>query len=207
MDIRNEILEPEVFYHIYNRGINSEKIFDSKENYLFFLRKFTTYVNPVCHVYAYCLMPNHFHFLIKVKSELEIKNFSKVSTFTKDDLGKQEKGLHSFDSIVSKQIGKFISSYSQAYNKVTNRHGALLESPFKRKRIVTEEYLKNLIIYIHLNPTELKQEIDKYQFSSFSSILSHFKTNLKRTETIAIFGDLENFIYSHNHPQKFNFDF
>ena len=207
MDIRNEILEPEVFYHIYNRGINSEKIFDSKENYLFFLRKFITYVNPVCDVYAYCLMPNHFHFLIKVKSELEIKNFSKVSTFTKDDLGKQEKGLHSFDSIVSKQIGKFISSYSQAYNKVTNRHGALLESPFKRKRIVTEEYLKNLIIYIHLNPTELKQEIDKYQFSSFSSILSHFKTNLKRTETIAIFGDLENFIYSHNHPQKFNFDF
>jgi REP element-mobilizing transposase RayT len=207
MDIRNEILEPEVFYHIYNRGINSEKIFDSKENYLFFLRKFTTYVNPVCDVYAYCLMPNHFHFIIKVKSELEIKNFSKVSTFTKDDLGKQEKGLHSFDSIVSKQIGKFISSYSQAYNKVTNRHGALLESPFKRKRIVTEEYLKNLIIYIHLNPTELKQEIDKYQFSSFSSILSHFKTNLKRTETIAIFGDLENFIYSHNHPQKFNFDF
>ena len=207
MDIRNEILEPEVFYHIYNRGINSEKIFDSKENYLFFLRKFTTYVNPVCDVYAYCLMPNHFHFLIKVKSELEIKNFSKVSTFTKDDLGKQEKGLHSFDSIVSKQIGKFISSYSQAYNKVTNRHGALLESPFKRKRIVTEEYLKNLIIYIHLNPTELKQEIDKYQFSSFSSILSHFKTNLKRIETIAIFGDLENFIYSHNHPQKFNFDF
>ena len=207
MDIRNEILEPEVFYHIYNRGINSEKIFDSKENYLFFLRKFITYVNPVCDVYAYCLMPNHFHFLIKVKSELEIKNFSKVSTFTKDDLGKQEKGLHSFDSIVSKQIGKFISSYTQAYNKVTNRHGALLESPFKRKRIVTEEYLKNLIIYIHLNPTELKQEIDKYQFSSFSSILSHFKTNLKRIETIAIFGDLENFIYSHNHPQKFNFDF
>ena len=207
MDIRNEILEPEVFYHIYNRGINSEKIFDSKENYLFFLRKFTTYVNPVCDLYAYCLMPNHFHFIIKVKSELEIKNFSKVSTFTKDDLGKQEKGLHSFDSIVCKQIGKFISSYSQAYNKVTNRHGALLESPFKRKRIVTEEYLKNLIIYIHLNPTELKQEIDKYQFSSFSSILSHFKTNLKRIETIAIFGDLENFIYSHNHPQKFNFDF
>ena len=207
MDIRNEILEPEVFYHIYNRGINSEKIFDSKENYLFFLRKFTTYVNPVCDLYAYCLMPNHFHFIIKVKSELEIKNFSKVSTFTKDDLGKQEKGLHSFDSIVCKQIGKFISSYSQAYNKVTNRHGALLESTFKRKRIVTEEYLKNLIIYIHLNPTELKQEIDKYQFSSFSSILSHFKTNLKRIETIAIFGDLENFIYSHNHPQKFNFDF
>ena len=207
MDIRNEILEPEVFYHIYNRGINSEKIFDSKENYMFFLRKFTTYVNPVCEVYAYCLMPNHFHFLIKVKSELEIKNFYKVSIFTKDELGKQEKGLHSSDSIVSKQIGKFISSYSQAFNKVSNRHGALLESPFKRKRIVSEEYLKNLIIYIHLNPTELKQEIERYPFSSFSSILSKFKTNLKRNETIAIFGDVENFIYSHNHPPKFDFEF
>lgn len=207
MDIRNEILEPGIFYHIYNRGINSKKIFDSKENYLFFLRKFALYVNPVCDTYAYCLMPNHFHFLIKVKSELDIKTFSKDSTFNKYEKSNPEKGLHSFDSVVSKQIGKFISSYSQSYNKVTNRHGALLESPFKRKRIVTEEYLKNLIIYIHLNPTALKQDINTYPFSSYSSIISNFKTNLKRTETITIFGDLENFIYSHNHPTRFDFEF
>lgn len=112
MDSRNEVLEPDAFYHIYNRGVNSENIFSSKENYLFFLKKFTAYVNPVCEVYAYCLMPNHFHFLIRIKSKEEIQSFVKVSNFDKGDNDKQEKGLHTFDSLVSKQIGKFISSYS-----------------------------------------------------------------------------------------------
>ena len=165
MNIRNEILEPDAFYHIYNRGINSEKIFDTEENYLFFLLKFKIYLNPVCDVFAYCLMPNHFHFLIKVKSEIEINTFAKVLNFDKKDITKQEKGLHSFDSIVSKQMGKFVSSYSQAYNKVTNRHGALLESPFKRKRVENEEYLRNLIIYIHLNPIDIKKNFESYIFS------------------------------------------
>jgi len=207
MDIRKEVLEPDAFYHVYNRGVNSEKIFDAKENYLFFLKKFAAHINPVCEVYAYCLMPNHFHFLIKVKSKKEIQTFVKVSNFEKGDHDEQQKGLHAFDSLVSKQIGKFISSYSQAYNKFTNRHGALLESPFKRKRIETEEYLRNLIIYIHLNPTDLKQNFETYPFSSFPSILSQSKTNLMREEAIILFGDIENFIYSHNHPPKFDFKF
>jgi putative transposase len=207
MNIRNEILETDAFYHIYNRGINSEKIFDTEENYLFFLLKFKIYLNPVCDVFAYCLMPNHFHFLIKVKSEIEINTFAKVLNFDKKDITKQEKGLHSFDSIVSKQMGKFVSSYSQAYNKVTNRHGALLESPFKRKRVENEEYLRNLIIYIHLNPIGIKKNFESYIFSSYKAILSKVKTNLKREETIAVFGDIDNFIYLHNYPPKFDFKF
>jgi REP element-mobilizing transposase RayT len=228
MNIRDEILEYEAYYHIYNRGINSGKIFSTEENYLFFLSKFATYLNPVCDVFAYCLMPNHFHFIIKVKSKEEIKNFVKAqnttNTFVKVqnfDKGvqenfnkgfdttttKHEKGLHAFDSAVSKQMGKFISSYSQAYNKVKKRHGALLESPFKRIRVDSEEYLKNLIIYIHLNPTDLKLNFEEYKFSSFNSILSNSKTNLKREEVIKIFGDQKNFIYCHNHPPKFDFKF
>ena len=108
MDIRKEVLEPDAFYHVYNRGVNSEKIFDAKENYLFFLKKFAAHINPVCVVYAYCLMPNHFHFLIRVKSKKEIQTFVKVSNFDKGDDDKQQKGLHAFDSLVSKQIGNLL---------------------------------------------------------------------------------------------------
>ena len=207
MNIRDEILEPETYYHIYNRGINSGKIYSAEENYLFFLSKFAKYLNPVCDVFAYCLMPNHFHFIIRVKSEDEIRTFVKVQNFEKGGDEKHEKGLHAFDSVVSKQIGKFISSYSQAYNKVNNRHGPLLESPFKRIRIDSEEYLRNLIIYIHLNPMDLKLNFEHYKFSSFNSILSNAKTNLKREEVINIFGDKENFIFCHNHPPKYDFKF
>ena len=57
-------LEQDKLYHIYNQGNNREQIFYNSENYLYFLRKFRQFVLPHCDVLAYCLMPNHFHFLI-----------------------------------------------------------------------------------------------------------------------------------------------
>jgi hypothetical protein len=148
-------------------------------------------------------MPNHFHFLVKVKSEQEFESFVKVQNFDKAP----KEGLHSYSAIVSKQIGKFISSYSQSYNKVNNRHGALLESPFKRIRIDSDEYLKNLILYIHLNPLDINQNFETYRFSSYQAIISKLSTNIVRDQVIQTFGDLENFIYCHRHPPKLDFKF
>ena len=205
MNIVNEIIEPDSFYHVYNRGINSCAIFQNQGNYLYFLNQFSKYLNEVVDVYAYCLMPNHFHFLIKVKSTEELETFVKVLTFDKD--GSVKKGLHSSSNIVSKQIGKFISSYSQSFNKVNNRHGALLESPFKRIRVDTDEYLKNLIIYIHLNPGDIKMNYETYKFSSYLALLSNSKTNIMRDEVLTIFEDIDNFKYCHKYPPKFDFKF
>ncbi|TRX00597.1 transposase [Flavobacterium gawalongense] len=202
MDIRVQNLEPDCFYHIYNRGINSNKIFENQENYVFFLKQFSKYVLGICDVYGYCLMPNHFHFVLKIKSESKIKSFAKVPNFDKT---LQNQGLHSFSSIASKQISKFISSYSQSYNKVNNRHGALLESPFKRKKIETEEYLRNLMIYIHQNPIELKIDFKTYKFSSYAAIVSKADTNIMRSEIIELFDDLDNFIFCHDKLNDFEF--
>ncbi|GEM56145.1 hypothetical protein B0A58_10970 [Flavobacterium branchiophilum NBRC 15030 = ATCC 35035] len=194
MNIREEIIEPDCFYHLYNRGINGNRIFDNEQNYDYFLRQFTKYVNEVCEVYAYCLMPNHFHFLIKVKSKDELAIF--LTEHTKNNLIQQ--GLHADTNIVSKQIGKFISSYSQAYNKVNKRHGPLLESPFKRIKINGNEYLTNLILYIHCNPLELRKEIENYKYSSYRAIVSTSKTHVQRESVLEIFGGIENFIFCHN---------
>ena len=203
MDIRIQTLDPECFYHIYNRGINSGKIFENVDNYLFFLKQFSKYVTPVCDVYAYCLMPNHFHFVLKIKAKEELLLFARNELkLTKVN----SEGLHAIQNVVSKQISKFISSYSQSYNKVYNRHGALLESPFKRKKIESEEYLRNLILYVHQNPVDLKRDFKTYKFSSYAAMLSNAKTNLKRTEVIELFDALDNFIFCHNNPFE-SFDF
>ncbi len=202
MNIRNEILEPDCFYHIYNRGINSVKIFNEDKNYGFFLEKFLEYSKDILEVYAYCLMPTHFHIIVKIKSELLIKNF-----VTNQIHGNCKAGLHNDEMIVSKQIGKFISSYTQAFNKSQKRHGALLESPFKRKRIVDEEYLKNVIIYTHLTPQDIAENFERYNYSSYNSILSDTITNIERTEVLEHFGGNENFIYTHRFPPKFDFKF
>ena len=202
MNIRNQILEPDCFYHLYNRGVNSAKIFNEDQNYSFFLKKLLDYLVPILDVYSYCLMPNHFHIVIKVKSQYELQQL--LNSELKSNI---RFGLHSNEMIVSKQIAKFLSSYSQAFNKSIKRHGALLESPFKRKKIADEDYLKNVIIYTHLNPQDIAVNFETYKYSSYCSILSKSVTNLKRTEVLNYFGGRENFIYSHRFPPKFDFNF
>ena len=201
-DIRTTPIEADCFYHIYNRGINGETIFKSDRNYFFFLNKVAELLVPVCDIYAYCLMSNHFHFLVKIKSDFELESLVKVQ-----NLDKASSGLHSPQNVFSKQIAKIFNSYSQAFNKENGRHGALIESPFKRKLISSEEYLINTIIYIHQNSQNhmITDDFTNYRFSSYQSILSNSKTLLKRNEVIELFDDRENFILSHKKIIDFEF--
>ena len=200
MDIRVQNLEPDCFYHIYNRGVNGDKVFEEEGNQIFFMNQFSKYLKSVCDVYAYCLMPNHFHFLIKIKSNEELLNFGNGQKCSP-----KNSGLHSVQNLASKQLSKLMSSYTQSYNKVYNRHGPLFESPFKRKKIDSERYLKNVIIYIHQNPSEIKRDFKTYKFSSYPAILSTLKTNVMRAEAIELFFDLENFIFCHHNLIEFKF--
>ncbi|MBL3549560.1 MULTISPECIES: transposase [unclassified Chryseobacterium] len=194
-DIRTTSIEADCFYHIYNRGINGEHIFKSDRNYSFFLNKVVEFLIPVCDVYAYCLMPNHFHLLVKIKSDLELSSLVKVLNLDKAT----QTGLHSPQNIFSKQFARLFNSYSQSFNKEYKRHGALIESPFKRKLITSDKYLINMIIYIHQNPQNhsIAHQFSKYNFSSYQSILSKSRTLLKRDEVIELFGGVENFKLSH----------
>jgi len=195
MDIRNQPIEADKFYHIYNRGVNGEVIFKSTRNFDFFLKKVEEYLIPVCEIYAYCLLPNHFHFLVKVKSEKEMESLVKVST-----LDKAERGLHAQQNIFSKQFSRLFNSYSQAFNKENGRHGALIESPFKRKEINNLDYLRRVLIYIHRNPQlhELVEDFRDYNYSSYKSILNNSENFLQKNEIIELFDDKENFIFCHN---------
>jgi len=159
MDIRSTPIEADCFYHIYNRGINGEIIFKTAKNYLFFLNKLKEYLSNVCDIYAYCLMPNHFHLLVRIKNN---KYLSEITNHQNKEL---EKGLHASQNIFSKQFAKVFNSYSQAFNKENNRHGSLIESPFKRKLITSEDYLRKCIIYIHQNPSH--GDFKNYKYSSY----------------------------------------
>jgi len=202
MEIRTDGLEPNFFYHIYNRGINGNIIFETPENYFYFIRRMKFFLIPVCDFYAYCLMPNHFHLVVKIKSDEEILKFlnesGKHSNF-------KDKGLHSYNSLISKQLAKFLSSYSQAYNKFNKtRTGALLESPFKRIRIDSEDYLRKLIVYVHQNSNKFFPKLEDYSFSSYKILISESETFLKRKEILEIFYDKENFILCHQKEEFLN---
>jgi len=136
-------LIPEATCHFYNRANGNEKLFLSDDNYLFFIQKYSQYLSIV-NTYCYCLMPNHFHFLISIKSEKELRNYFSEIKKEEYDLEKQ----------ISNQFSNFFNSYSKAFNKVYNRKGSLFMNSFKRKHITDKNYLKQVIYYIHHNPAE-----------------------------------------------------
>jgi putative transposase len=196
MQNKLEALQPDTFYHIYNRANGSERLFNSDENYLFFLRKYKEYILPICHTYCYCLMPNHFHFLIQIKSEQELELFfnqkisSNIKAFPK---------FKTLEKLISKQFSNFFSCYTQAFNKQQQRKGSMFIKNFKRKKITDTAYLLNLVKYIHYNPIEAKlaTELNEWKFSSYAGILSQTPTLLKRADILEWYNDLANFKFAH----------
>lgn len=67
MKNNKEYLAHGCYYHIFNRGNNGETIFKKPENYAYFLNLWGKYITPIADTFCYCLLPNHFHFLIRFK--------------------------------------------------------------------------------------------------------------------------------------------
>jgi REP element-mobilizing transposase RayT len=186
----HERLEPDGFYHIYNRANGNEKIFLNTENYSFFLNQYSKYLGNLIETYSFCLLPNHFHLLVKIKSEQELKTIiDEASKTTEWDSAK----------FLSKQFSNFFSSYTQAFNKVQGRRGSLFMKNYKRKRINDEKYLLKLVHYIHYNPIEagLAINLEEWKFSSYNTILSDKGTKIERQKVIDLFSDKANFIAFH----------
>ncbi|MDT0644093.1 hypothetical protein RM553_14745 [Zunongwangia sp. F363] len=188
-------LEPDKFHHGYNRANGNENIFKNKENYRFFLQQYKKYIVPLADTFCYCLMPNHFHFLFRIKSEPELK---KLVDFPNSP---------AVEKFLSKGFSNFFSSYTQAFNKQQNRRGSLFMKNFKRKCIEKEDYLYNLIPYIHNNPVAAKlcEKAEDWEFSSYNSIISEKPTLLQREEILEYFDGRSNFISFHKKPNNDNF--
>lgn len=209
-------LEEDQYYHIYNRANGNEKIFVEKDNYRYFMDKYKQHINPIADTYCYCLMPNHFHFLIRIKTENEVRKAlvgkQHVPGF-ESGAGKQHvpgfenlgrvRGSNEeqpLEKILSKQLSNFFNAYAKAFNKQQNRMGSLFIKNFKRKKIEDMRYMKNLIPYIHNNPVEARMVNAPEQFlhSSYNAILNNDNSFLKASELIEWYDDLNNFIDSHS---------
>lgn len=83
------------------------------------------------------------------------------------------------------------------FNKQNNRKNALFDSPFKRIRIDSDDYLIKSIIYVHQNSMAVCDNLENYLYSSYKNVLSSQQTDIKRNEVLEIFGGTDNFIYCH----------
>lgn len=192
------ILEPDGMYHIYNRANGSERLFASDENYRYFLQQYQKYIEPIAETWCYCLMPNHFHFLVRIKSEKEI------SMFFREVKGRNLQGFQNLEGLTNQQFSNFFNAYAKAFNKEQGRKGSLFMHTYKRKAITDSKYLIKLIHYIHYNPIEagLCAKPEMWKYSSYIAIVANKPTNINRNEVIDLFDDLENIKYCHQVPPK-----
>ncbi|WP_029274477.1 transposase [Pedobacter borealis] len=176
------------FYHIYNRSIDRQPLFKSDANYRFFLKKFDLYLSNVLDVYAYCLLGNHFHLLIRVKESLKAND--PISEFSVHD-------------IVSKQFRIFFQSYALAFNIQHKRIGTLFQTPFKRAQINDESYFTRLVYYIHSNPQKhnLISDFRDWKWSSYGRILLEANTKLKKHYVLDWFGGKAGYLKFHSDIQ------
>jgi len=193
MKLNIETLIADTYYHIYNRGTNSENIFKEERNYNFFLKKYALYIYPIAETYAYCLLKNHFHLLIRTRSEQEI-----LATRKTDDNGNTSKQENP-SVIVSGAFASLFKSYAQSINKSHHRTGRLFEEPFRRIEVDSDEYLLQIIKYIHRNPQMhgFVPDFKDYAHSSYATHLLTATTKLKREEVMNLFGGTSNFVEIH----------
>ena len=194
------LLENDKYYHIYNRGNNKTILYKEESDYLYFLKLYEKYLFSVVDTFTWVLMSNHFHFLVRIKSESDIDyaNHLKKKTLLKAKLDP------------SVQFGHVFNAYTKYFNKKYDRTGSLFENKFKKIEIDSEEYLKYLVYYIHHNPVHhgFTNSISNYKYSSYQTILSKDETKLCRNEVIEWFDDIDNFKYFHsiNRIKEMTFD-
>lgn len=176
----------DAYYHIYNHANGNENLFKERKNYFFFLSKSDFHLGSIANRIAWCLMPNHFHLLIKIKSFDEIKQESIQF--------KELKTAEQQSNFISKKFSNFFSSYTQSYNKVYQRRGSLFLKNFKRKEIQDEKYLLNLLLYIHQNPVRhgFVNSCSDWEFSSFRNFPTENQELLE-----LIFDDIDNYKWIH----------
>ncbi|QQG43239.1 MAG: transposase [Candidatus Daviesbacteria bacterium] len=208
---RKTPLVTDEIYHVYNRGINRQPTFTTKKEYqrAMLALKFYKVANPpvrlskflesdkerqaeilkmmdqgekLVEILCFCLMPNHFHFLLKQKKEGGISKF----------------------------LGNFQNSYTRYFNTLNERDGSLFLDQFKAKRIETDEQLIHVSRYIHLNPytgfaVKSFKELEKYPWSSFPSYLTGDNSFIEPDLVLGTFkgvGDYREFVLDQANYQR-----
>lgn len=185
-------LHPGRMYHIISHAVGNEQLFRENENYRFFLDKYFFYTLPVADTITYCLMPNHFHFMIRIRPEKDIglyywekKNCEAISEV--------------FPDFIMQQFSNLLNSYAKAYNKVYKRRGSLFVDNLRRFELESEKYFTALVLYIHHNPVKhcFCRSANKWKWSGYNEMLDNSITHLRRNEVLEWFGGRDSFIRSH----------
>lgn len=181
-------LQPGHYYHIYNRGNNREDLFREERNYRYFMSLYERHVAPIAETFAYCLLRNHFHFLVRISEPIALPTATLDSRLVKP----------------SQTFSNCFNAYAKAINKAYGRTGSLFQDRFRRIEVTTETQFTRLVVYIHRNPQKhgFVADFRDWPWSSYHALTGTKATRLKRDAVLGWFGNQEGFHELHqvDHP-------
>ncbi|HNY01972.1 MAG TPA: hypothetical protein PKG48_05265 [Bacteroidales bacterium] len=204
---RAEPLEYGNVYHLYNRGIDGCDLFREPANYEYFFNLYIKHIEPIADTYAWVLMKNHFHFLIRIKDRPpDLPGFGNQEGLCSPKGLEASSDLPGFKNLegLAKSPHQYFSNlfnaYTKAVNKKYDRTGSLFEKNFHRKRITTQDYLRQVLLYIHNNPVHhgFCSHPSEYPWSSYLSCILVQPAHPCRDTVIGWFDDIGNFKYCHD---------
>jgi putative transposase len=176
-------------YHIHARGQDGEDVFPAERTYAHFMRLYAKCMAPVADTYAYCLLPDHLHLLVRLRTAEETPAIS--------DNPKVPKDLHP-----SHLCSILFNAYTKAINKAYDRTGDLFRKPFGRIEVHSDVHLVHLVSYIHRDPEKhgLVEDYRDWPHSSYQAILSEAPTQVRRQEVLAWFEGRAHYRQFHQRP-------
>jgi putative transposase len=185
------IIYPNQYYHVYNRGSEKRTIFYDDRDYGYVLEKIIFYrdiINIKC--LAYCLLPNHYHFILKGPSTPGVV----------DPRGRYKLNVNQFKgSAIAKFMGLLANSHTKYFNCKYDHSGRLFQGPFQYKLITDDNYLRNLVYYINLNPLKhrIVKNIEDWLYTSHYDYFDKKKDRLVDDEFLVDFDDYKEDLISY----------
>ena len=177
-------LERGFIYHVFNRGNNREELFQDPASYAYFMKLVERHILPVADIYCYCLLRNHFHLLIRMLSTSELSRVAHPALWQPRP---------------SQHLSNCFNAFAKATNAARGRTGCLFERPFGRRLVMTRDYFKKLVLYIHMNPQShgVSPRFDLWPHSSYGAYVSAADCYLKRATVEGLFGGRMDFVERH----------
>ncbi len=188
-------------YHIYNRTNNREPLFRNDENRGFFLRLYHDRLRYLADTLSWNLLPNHFHFVIRVKPEASVRGqllAQPPASLTSVELA-FVLGEKTISELVVDAFKRLFQSYAQSFNKVFQRKGNLFYRPFKRVHLTPGLQLAKAIVYVNANAQRhgLVGDFSEWKWTSWHELLGSGLTLLDREAVLRCFGGREEMIRVH----------
>jgi putative transposase len=187
-------LIPDNIYHIYSRAVGDEKLFKSDENYRYLLQKFKNYILPIADIYTWTLLPNHFHFMIRIKNIESINehfsNLKKGAELEPDNV----------PDFLMQCFSNLLNSYTKSFNKVNNRKGALFIDYLRRVLVDHDSQFVATAFYIHKNAVHhgYCKNMEDWKWSSYNSFLNKEPKEAISIDLLEWFGGMRGFIDYHS---------